>query len=247
MKTTLALGRDEFGGRSQSSPTAGPTGTLVRIRRIDVLFTLTVTRALKRAAPAAGVLSVVLLALAGPAPAAPAAPPCWKTLLNDWYKPPINGTYPISCYQQAIDHLPTDAQAYSDAADQIRRAMSQAIALQRQQSRTTTEAATTTTTAPTTSESQASGAPPTTTAPTTTEEQELPPPPATTTSPGRDKPKGVARALDKLNPGDADSFPLPLLILGALAILLVAAGVIGMIWRRMDRGGPDIDAGAGPA
>ena len=69
-------------------------------------------------------------------------------------------------------------------------------------------------------------------------------PPATTTSPGRTKPKGVARALDKLNPGDASSFPLPLLILGALAILLVAAGVVGMIWRRMDRG--DTDAGAGP-
>ena len=206
---------------------------------------MTVTQALKRAARAAGFSVLVLLTLAGPASAAQA--PCWKTLLNDWYKPPINGTYPISCYQQAIDHLPTDAQAYSDAADQIRRAMTQAIALQKQQSQTTTEA--TTTAAPTTSEAETTpAAPATTTAttPTTTEEQELPPPPATTTSPGRDKPKGVARALDKLNPGDADSFPLPLLILGALAILLVAAGVIGMIWRRMDRGGPDIDAGAGP-
>src|SRR5262249_14982861 len=83
--------------------------------------------------------------------------------------------------------------------------------------------------------------------PTTTQEQAVPP--ATTTSPGRTKPKGVARALDKLNPGDADSFPLPLLILGALAILLVAAGLIGMIWRRMDRDGGDPDAGpdAGPA
>ena len=64
-------------------------------------------------------------------------------------------------------------------------------------------------------------------------------PPATTTtaSPGRPKPKGIAKALDKLNPGKADAFPLPLLILGALAILLVAAGIIGMIWRRMDRDG----------
>ena len=63
-------------------------------------------------------------------------------------------------------------------------------------------------------------------------------PPATTTNPGRPKPKGVARALDKLNPGDADSFPLPLLILGLLAILLVLAGVGGMLWRRYQgRGG----------
>ena len=87
--------------------------------------------------------------------------------------------------------------------------------------------------------------PTTTTAPPTTTEQEVVPPPATTTSPGRPKPKGVAKALDDLNPGDADSFPLPLLILGALAILLVAAGIVGMIWRRMDRG--DTDADAGPA
>ena len=81
------------------------------------------------------------------------------------------------------------------------------------------------------------------TEPTTTQQEVVPPP--TTTSPGRPKPKGVARALDKLNPGDADSFPLPLLILGALAILLVAAGIVGMIWRRMDRDGGD--TGAGPA
>jgi len=82
--------------------------------------------------------------------------------------------------------------------------------------------------------------PPTTTHATTTQAATTPP---ATTSPGRPKPKGVAKALDKLNPGDAGSFPLPLLILGALAILLVAAGVIGMIWRRMDRDGPDADAG----
>jgi hypothetical protein len=35
-----------------------------------------------------------------------------------------------------------------------------------------------------------------------------------------------------ITPGGPDSFPLPLLILGALAILLVIAGAAGMIWRR---------------
>jgi hypothetical protein len=239
MKPTLALRHDEFGGRSQSSSNRRAD----RNARQDSADRRPVHRDRD---PSTEARRAGLFALTGPASAAQT--PCWKTLLNDWYKPPINGTYPISCYQQAIDHLPTDAQAYSDAADQIRRAMTQAIALQKQQSETTTQA---TTTAPaeatTTSEAETTPAAPATTAttPTTTEEQALPPPPATTTSPGRDKPKGVARALDKLNPGDADSFPLPLLILGALAILLVAAGVIGMIWRRMDRGGPDIDAGAG--
>jgi hypothetical protein len=38
--------------------------------------------------------------------------------------------------------------------------------------------------------------------------------------------------LAKLTPGDSQAFPLPLLILGALAILLVAAGGVGMLWQR---------------
>ena len=158
-----------------------------------------------RAVVLAGVL---LLAFAGPATA---APPCWKILLNDWYDGTIDDTYPIPCYQQAVDQLPTDAQLYSSAKDDILHAMAKTVALQNQ-----------TTTTTTTGSSNAS------TETTTTE--------TTTTSPGREKRKGIARALDKLNPGEADSFPLPLLILGGLAILLVAAGVVGMIWRRMDRG-----------
>jgi len=200
---------------------------------------------------------IVLLSLSA---RAHAATPCWKTLINDWYDTKIDKTYPIPCYQQAIDHLPTDAQLYSSAKEDILRAMSRQVAAEKaaqtpttteQQATpppTTTEApppATTEQAPPTTTE-QAPVAPPptTTTTPTTTEEQ-VAPPPATTTDSGRDQPKGVARALDKLNPGDADSFPLPLLILGAIAILLVAAGIVGMIWRRMDRG--DTDTGAGPA
>jgi hypothetical protein len=242
------LGHDDSGGRSQSSYTldrgeAEPTGALVTIRGIDVLFTTTLTQLLKRSARAA-ILAGVLLVTLAPAEAR-AVTPCWKQLINDWYDTTIDRSYPIPCYRQAIDHLPTDAQLYSSAKDDILRAMQRQIALEKQATQpTTTEAPpTTTTAAATTTEAtstEATAPPP---EPTTTEEAAVPP---TTTSPGRDKPKGVARALDKLNPGDADSFPLPLLILGALAILLVAAGVIGMIWRRMDRGGPDPDAGAGP-
>ena len=207
----------------------------------------------------AALFGVLLLALTAPSRA---ATPCWKALINDWYDTSIDKTYPIRCYQQAIDHLPTDAQLYSSAKEDILRAMSRQIAAEKaaakpkpQVAPTTTQAAPTTTQpAPTTEAAPTTTAPPvttepeppaTTTEPTTTEQAVAPP--ATTTNPGRPKPKGVARALDKLNPGDADSFPLPLLILGALAILLVAAGVVGMIWRRMDRGDTDLDAGAGPA
>ena len=45
-------------------------------------------------------------------------------------------------------------------------------------------------------------------------------------------PKKSTPLLDRLNPGNPDSFPLPLLILGALAILLIIAGAAGMLWQR---------------
>jgi cobalamin biosynthesis Mg chelatase CobN len=196
-----------------------------------------VIRAPKRIAGAVLLAAVLLLAAAAPASA---DTPCWKRLLTDWYDGTIDKTYPIPCYREAVDRLPTDVELYSSAKDDILRAMASAVAAQNP---ATTEATPTTTQAATTT---TAGTVPTETAATTTNAAVAPPATTTTPSPGREKPKGIARALDKLNPSDADSFPLPLLILGALAILLVAAGVIGMIWRRMDRGGPDIDAGAGP-
>jgi hypothetical protein len=50
------------------------------------------------------------------------------------------------------------------------------------------------------------------------------------TSPGRDKPGGLA---DKLNPGSPSSLPVPLLILGGLALILVAAGGAGLVAKRI--------------
>ena len=137
------------------------------------------------------------------APAAAAPPPCWKTLLNDWYDGHIDHTYPVPCYHQAIAHLPRDVQNYSSAKDDILRALQVAI------TKTTT---TTTTTA--------TGG---TSTPTTT---------TTTTTPTKHKRSPVSNAIRKLTPGGADAFPLPLLILGLLALLLVLAGLGGMAWRR---------------
>jgi hypothetical protein len=165
---------------------------------------------------------VLLLASAGSASAAP----CWKALLTDWYDGEIDNTYAIACYNEAVEHLPTDVANYSSARDDIMRALQGAIAAKSQA--TTTEPAATTTT-------DSSSVPPATTPPTDT--TTTPPETTqTTTTPGREKPKGIARAIDKLTPGNADSFPLPLLILGGLAILLVAAGVAGMVWRRYQGG-----------
>lgn len=43
-------------------------------------------------------------------------------------------------------------------------------------------------------------------------------------------------AFDKLGPRNADSVPLPLLILGALALLMIAAGAGGLVTRRLRTG-----------
>ena len=60
---------------------------------------------------------------------AAAATPCWKAVINDWYdNSRIDGTYPISCYRQALKHLPEDVQDYTSLPDDIRAAMQAALA-----------------------------------------------------------------------------------------------------------------------
>jgi hypothetical protein len=41
------------------------------------------------------------------------------------------------------------------------------------------------------------------------------------------------KGFDKLGPNNADSMPLPLIILGGLALLMVAAGAAGLVSRRI--------------
>jgi hypothetical protein len=169
---------------------------------------------------------------------AAAATPCWKTLLTDWYDGRIDNTYPLHCYTDAIHHLPADVQTYSSAHDDILRALQSAKAkLQHSGKKVTSttplpgggggggggggkppKGGGTTTTGGTTSTTTTTGA----------------------TSPGRHSGKGLGHLADKLNPSSPSSLPLPLLVLGALAILLVAAGGAGIIAKRLQgrRQGP---------
>jgi hypothetical protein len=172
-------------------------------------------------------LLVVAAALAGafvahPAPAA-AASPCWKVLLNDWYDGRIDHTYPVHCYREALKHLPADVQTYSSAHDDIQRALQSAEAKIR----------------------AAGGA--------VNASSEVPPPggtgetsgnggdTTTTTAGGAGKttPGGLSGVAQDANPSSASSVPLPLIILGALALLLVAAGAAGLIAKRVQARKPN--------
>jgi hypothetical protein len=53
----------------------------------------------------------------------------------------------------------------------------------------------------------------------------------------RDPDAGLfTQGFDKLGPNNADSMPLPLIILAGLALLLVAAGAVGLVSRRFRAG-----------
>ena len=68
-------------------------------------------------AMAAGLVALVLAGGAG------ASQPCASRLLADWRDGRIDQTYPVSCYREALAHLPEDVQVYSTARSDITRAL----------------------------------------------------------------------------------------------------------------------------
>ena len=173
-------------------------------------------------------LTVLVAALgAFSAPSAAAATPCWKQLINDWYDGRIDKTYPVSCYRAAIKNLPEDVRSYSEAREDIERALLAAIR-----------------------ESEQSGEGP------LGPSDPVPPEPAptgtngetSTTTPGLDpEDEGEGEAaplpgggdpdeggiLEPFRPANADSVPIPLLVLAGLALLLLAAAGAGFVARRI--------------
>jgi hypothetical protein len=159
--------------------------------------------------------------------------PCWKVLINDWYDGRIDGTYPIHCYRDALKKLPTDVDTYSSARDDIQQALQQRIT-QSHNGNGTTGGGTTTSgggnggggggsnvgggsgsgggTGGTGSGSSKTG-------------------PGSNSGSGGAGPVGNAFSATK--PGSADSVPVPLIVLGGVALLLMAAGGAGFLARRM--------------
>ena len=201
-------------------------------RRPDSLFVRRTTKSLTCAA-AIAVAALVL----GVSPAA--AKSCAQNVIDDWYdNGRVDKVYPIRCYRAALKLLPADVRAYSNAPDEIGRALQDAI---RKENQVTPPPATTGDVAGTTSNPDENPPPAETD---TGEGAPIPPPSEPPTSPpsgpssppqnSGDENNGiVGDAIKNLGPGSADSVPVPLIIVGALAFLLLAAGSAGLIARKL--------------
>jgi hypothetical protein len=160
-------------------------------------------------ATVAGTLAF-LVAGVGAAAAAPAASQqatnkCWLDVINDWAdNNQVDKIYAIPCYTQAIQHLSKypDIAGYSSAADDIHRAM---LAVIHEEGRGGP---------PSTGGGGPSGTP---LGPTDS-----------TKPPGTGHTSLWTSLTDRLSPGNAQSIPLPLIVLAGLAILLLLAA--GATW-----------------
>jgi hypothetical protein len=158
-------------------------------------------------APLKTLLSTAALAffllLGSAAPAAAGTTPCWKQVINDWYDGRIDNIYPAHCYQEAIAHLPEDVQTYSSAKDEINRALYASLRHDRDGG------------------GGLGGS--------------LGPTASGPSSPGGGEAPGGAltRLLESLGPSNAESVPLPLLVLAVIALLLLGAAAASFIARRI--------------
>lgn len=155
--------------------------------------------------------------------AAKSKPPCWKVLINDWYDGRIDGIYEIHCYRDALQHLPADVDTYSSARDDIRQALQKRITQGHGGGNgagggTNGGAGGGGTSGGGTSGGGASGS-------------------GSSGSGGSGNGSGsasgpIGSAFDATKPAKADSLPVPLLVLGGVAIVLMAAGAAGFLTRR---------------
>jgi hypothetical protein len=176
------------------------------------------TRGIGKTGLAAAVVALALIgahaASAAPAATQQATNDCWKTVVNDWLnnQPNLKGTYPVACYTQAIQHLSAypDISQYSSAIDDIKRALLVTLHEDR------------------------GGGPP-------TSGGGFNPGPGGGTSGGSSggssgggSGQGILGSIAKrLGPGNAQSIPLPLLVLGGLALLLLLTAAATWFTRRL--------------
>ena len=168
-------------------------------------------------------LAVTLLLAAQPAAAASKS--CADEVVADWYGDGrVDKIFPLHCYQEAIRSLPVDVLDYSNAKEDILRALQFARQNKEDPGPTGGESTTDTDEAPPATQPTDTGGPGG---------------PADPGDPGETGEQTVASSpVDTSGPS---SIPIPLFILGGLALLLLAAGGAGYLSRRAQArrdGGP---------
>ncbi|HSC91966.1 MAG TPA: hypothetical protein VLB86_09975 [Gaiellaceae bacterium] len=176
--------------------------------------------------------AVLVGGLVTSSPAAAATKPCWKQLINDWYDGRIDKAYPAHCYREAIKNLPEDVEAYSTAREDMERALLAAV-------RNNNGVYDPDLPVPPGPGKGAGGSDPTDESTSGDGDQAAPPLPG---SSGGDGDGGV---LEIFRPSSADEIPVPLLVLGGLAVLLLAAAAASFIARKVQarrgfEGGPPL-------
>jgi hypothetical protein len=140
---------------------------------------------------------------------------CSSALIRDWYVDGrIDNTYPVHCYREALKDVPEDQVVYGTLRDDLNRALQQVISDHNGNI-----------TGMTLVPGEGNGGDGTGGA-----------------AGGGDHDEGFFHWLaKKIGPGNADSVPVPLLVLGGLALALIAAAAISFFARRAQakRAAPD--------
>ena len=133
---------------------------------------------------------------------------CSSALINDWlFDGRVDKTYPVHCYREALKDVPEDQIVYGTLRQDLTRALQSAI---RQNGGHVTDD--------------------TLVVPVASSDGGGDPPSGTSASSDQGFVHWVAHAL---GPNTAESIPVPLLILGGLALALMAAAGVSLIARRV--------------
>jgi hypothetical protein len=156
------------------------------------------------------VLAAALVAAVAPASVVAAKPSCGVAVLRDWSDGKLNRSYPVRCYQDAINRMPEDMRSYTTAPDDIQRALLARLRAGRAHHVAPTRRPAAMHTA----------APRRATAPTRTQARR-----------GWEREALSASGLD--GGAGATGMPLPLFALAGIGVVLLAAGLAGLASRRL--------------
>ncbi len=172
-------------------------------------------------------LAMIAGSFAGTAAAKPKS--CGEKVIGDWFdNGRVDTIYPQHCYRDAIKNLPPDILVYGNAKEEINRARLYAAQGK---------------------PDPGGGAPPKTTTTDTTPGDTTTTKTTTSDTTGTDtstQPPSDTSSTSTTDTSGPSSVPVPLLVLGGLAVLLLAAGSAGYLRRRMNSGGDDDVDGTSP-